>query len=99
MEELEERKAIGPDGVSGFILKDCRNQLVRLVYDIIKCSISTGKPSAIMGKRKGYEDINSVSGYWLCKDLLKTNLSHYFLGSTPERLEKIRNELIQNGSG
>ncbi len=42
MEELEERKAIGPDGVSGFILKECRNQLVGPIYDIIKCSVSTG---------------------------------------------------------
>ena len=24
MKELDERKAIGPDGVSGYILKDCR---------------------------------------------------------------------------
>ncbi len=43
MEEVEERKAIGPDGVSGFILKECRNQLVEPAYDIIKCSVSTGK--------------------------------------------------------
>ncbi len=43
MEELEVRKAIGPDGVSGLILKECRNQLVGPIYDIIKCSVSTGK--------------------------------------------------------
>ena len=40
--ELEERKAVGPDGVSGYILKECRNELVRPIYDIIKCSITTG---------------------------------------------------------
>ncbi len=43
MEELEERKATGPDGVSGFILKECRKQLIEPLFDIIKCSLSTGR--------------------------------------------------------
>lgn len=34
--ELEERKAIGPDGVSGFFLKESRNQLVAPVYDSVQ---------------------------------------------------------------
>ncbi len=45
MEELEERKATGPDGVSGFILKECRKQLNETVYDTIKCSKSTERVS------------------------------------------------------
>ncbi|XP_050692945.1 uncharacterized protein LOC126983856 [Eriocheir sinensis] len=40
--ELEEGKAVGPDGVSGFMLKECRNELVGPIYDIIRCSIKTG---------------------------------------------------------
>ncbi len=43
MEKLEERKATEPDGVSSFILKECRKQLIEPVYDIIKCSLSTGR--------------------------------------------------------
>ena len=27
IKELEERKAIGPDGVLGYILKECRQQI------------------------------------------------------------------------
>lgn len=34
MEELEERKATGPDGVSDFILNKCRKHLIETVYDI-----------------------------------------------------------------
>ncbi len=41
MEKLEERKATGPDGVSSFIFKQYRNQLVGPIYDIMMCSIST----------------------------------------------------------
>ncbi len=41
MKELEDRKATGPGGVSGFILKECRKQLIETVYGIINCSLST----------------------------------------------------------
>ena len=41
--ELDERKAIGPDGVSGYFLKECRQEMVEPIYDIIKNSIKTGK--------------------------------------------------------
>ena len=43
MNDLEERKANGPDKVSGHILKECRHQLIKPVHDIIKCSLETGK--------------------------------------------------------
>ena len=43
MKQLEERKAVGPDGISGQILKECKNQLIDPIYDLIKCSVQTGK--------------------------------------------------------
>ena len=42
MEELEDGKAMGPDGVSGCILKACREELVEPIYDIIKYSLASG---------------------------------------------------------
>ena len=42
MKEVDERKAIGPDGVSGYILKECRQQMAEPIHDIIECSIKTG---------------------------------------------------------
>ena len=42
MEELEEGKAMGPDGVSSNILKACREELVEPIYDIIKYSLVSG---------------------------------------------------------
>ena len=42
MKELDERKAIGPDGVSGYILKKCRQEMTEPIHDIIECSIKTG---------------------------------------------------------
>ena len=34
MKELKERKAIGPDEVSGYILKECRQEMAEPIHDI-----------------------------------------------------------------
>ena len=45
MKELDERKAIGPDGVSGYILKECRQKMVEPIHDTIECSIKKQEKS------------------------------------------------------
>ncbi len=49
-----------------------------------------GQPLVIYSKHKGVKNISSVSGYWLVKRLLETNLSHFFYGSSLAELEKIK---------
>ena len=56
-------------------------------------TVPDGKMTELYARRKGYKDVSTVSGYWLCKKLLDTELTHYFLGSTPERLEKIKENI------
>ena len=34
MKELDERKALGPDGVSGYSLKECRQEMAEPIYYI-----------------------------------------------------------------
>lgn len=48
-----------------------------------------------MGKRKGLKHIAPVSGYWLCRALLDTGLSHYFLGSSQERLQRLEQKIAK----
>ena len=43
IKEMDEQKAIGPDGVSGYILKECRQEMAEPIHDIIECFIKTGK--------------------------------------------------------
>ena len=43
MKEFDERKAIGPDEVSGCILNECKQEMAESFHDIIECSIKTGK--------------------------------------------------------
>ena len=37
--ELDEKKIIGPDGVSGYILKECRHEIKELSQFIIQLSV------------------------------------------------------------
>ena len=41
MKELDERKTIGPDGISGYILKECKQEMAESIHDIIECSFKT----------------------------------------------------------
>ena len=43
MKKLDERKAIRPDGVSGYILKKCRQEMAEPIHNINECSVKTGK--------------------------------------------------------
>ena len=43
MKKLDEKKAIGPDGVSRYILKQCRQEMAEPIHDTIECSLRTGK--------------------------------------------------------
>ena len=43
MGNLDGRKAVGPDGIAGMILKECREQLVYPVREIIEASLKEGK--------------------------------------------------------
>ena len=41
IKKLNKKKAIGPNGVSGYILKECRQEMTEPIHDIIECSLRT----------------------------------------------------------
>ena len=47
MKILEERKTVGPDRVSGYILKECRQEMAEPIYDINASSQETVKISKV----------------------------------------------------
>ena len=52
LKNLEERKTIGPDRISGHVLKECREQLIKPICDIIESSVKQGKvPNEFFWKR------------------------------------------------
>ena len=58
-------------------------------------TLPDGKPLTFLAKKNGYSNTETVSGFWLCKRLLNSNLSHFFYGTNDKVLEKIR-EKIKN---
>ena len=57
IENLNVRKAHGPDNISNWILKECKEELPDKIHDIIKCSLAEGK---IL---KGWKKTNIVPIY------------------------------------
>ncbi len=43
LSKLDGRKAVGPDGIAGIILRECKEQLLLPVYDIIVSSLREGR--------------------------------------------------------
>ena len=43
LENLDVRKAMGPDGVSGWTLKECKEQLVQPIWEVFTSSIKEGR--------------------------------------------------------
>lgn len=77
-----------------YVVSLCQtNNYLKSILNSSLLTLPDGKPSAIMGKKKGMLQMEPVSGFWLCKTLLDTSLSHYFLGSTSQRLIKLKQQL------
>ena len=43
IESLDQRKAAGPDEISGCILQECKQELGDRIQDIVQCSTKEGK--------------------------------------------------------
>lgn len=63
---------------------------LRSILNSSLLTLPDGKPSEFFARINGYKNVSTVSGFWLCKRLLKTDLKHYFLGSSEDKLNKIR---------
>ncbi len=66
------------------------------IYENSTLTLSDGKPSQFFLKKKGFPNSTNISGFWLCHELLKTNLSHYFYGTTDANLIKLKENLCIN---
>ena len=73
-----------------------RNEKLARIISEAHIAMPDGKPSEFIAKWKGYKDVSTVSGYKLIKKLLsETNHTHFFYGSTPEKNQKIEQNLKQ----
>lgn len=73
-----------------------KNMDLRTVLNQSLLTLPDGKPSQIVARIKGLKQVSTVSGFWLCKYFLDSGYSHYFLGSTDEKLKKIEQHIKEN---
>ena len=65
------------------------NKRLQAILNNSLLTLPDGKPSEFYARIKGYKNVSAVSGYWLSRNLFQTELTHYFLGSTNEKLKKL----------
>ena len=56
-------------------------------------TLPDGKYIEFMGRMKGISTLRTVSGYWLIRALLNSDLSHYFYGSDPVSMKSLINNI------
>jgi N-acetylglucosaminyldiphosphoundecaprenol N-acetyl-beta-D-mannosaminyltransferase len=56
-------------------------------------TLPDGKPIQWAASLKGVKGVHTISGYWLIRELLKTNLAHYFYGGDPVELPQMINNI------
>jgi N-acetylglucosaminyldiphosphoundecaprenol N-acetyl-beta-D-mannosaminyltransferase len=63
------------------------------IYNNSALTLPDGTPSKWFLRCKGIKNAATISGYWLCKKLLATNLSHFFYGTTEHNLNLMKQNI------
>ncbi|MFC4269738.1 WecB/TagA/CpsF family glycosyltransferase [Polaribacter marinivivus] len=75
------------------IVRSNHDSFLKSIYNNSTLTLPDGKPSEFFLKKKGFKNVTTISGFWLCKKLLDTELSHFFYGTSPENLQLMKNFL------
>lgn len=82
-----------PDGY--VIVTATKNPKLRQILNNSLITFPDGSPLRMYARLKGIKKMSSVSGYWLVKNLLATEHTHYFYGSSEEELAKIQLNILK----
>lgn len=69
------------------------NEKLKMILNNTWLTLPDGKPCQFYANRIGLKNVSTVSGYWLCKELLNTELTHYFYGTTNDVLAKLKQRI------
>jgi N-acetylglucosaminyldiphosphoundecaprenol N-acetyl-beta-D-mannosaminyltransferase len=75
------------------IVSASRNKKLQNILNNSLITFPDGQPLVIYAKKKGVKKITTVSGYWLIKELLKKDMTHFFYGSDQENLDKVKSNI------
>ena len=78
---------------SSVVVNAQNDEKLRKILNSSLLTLPDGMPSALYARSKGYKNVSTVSGFLLCHRLLSSGLTHYFLGSSADKLQKIKNNI------
>ena len=77
------------------VVRSSQNIFLKNIYNNSTLTLPDGKPSQFFLKKKGYKKATTISGYWLCKKLLETDLTHFFYGTSQENLNLMKTYFLK----
>ena len=72
------------------------NAVLRNALNSSYINIPDGKAISLYCKFRGIKNINTISGYWLLLELLKSNKKHFFYGTNAVKHLKIKKFISEN---
>jgi len=72
-----------------------KHKLPQRILNDSLLTLMDGKLIEVLLRIKGSKNINTISGYWLCRELLKTDLRHYFLGPDERTNSRMKENILK----
>lgn len=72
------------------IIRANHDDYLKNIYKNSTLTLPDGKPSQFLLKKKGFKKVTTISGYWLCKKLLETELTHFFYGTSQKNIDLMK---------
>jgi len=77
-----------------YVLIQCyKSKSVRDVINGAHIVLPDGKPIEFYARLQGHKNFKTVSGFWLCKELLGSGFSHFFYGTDDATLSLLKTNI------
>jgi N-acetylglucosaminyldiphosphoundecaprenol N-acetyl-beta-D-mannosaminyltransferase len=81
------------------VARASKDEKLMQILDHSLLSLPDGEPLVMILKLRGYKDVSTISGYWLIKSMMKSNLTHFFYGATEATCKQLTENLLSESPG
>lgn len=75
---------------TNIVAKVHKNNTLKNIFNNSYLTLADGKFTEYYFRLKGNKNIENISGFWLLRELLNTDLKHYFYGGSQNTLNKLK---------
>lgn len=75
---------------TNIVAKVHKDEYLKTIFNSSFLTLADGKFTEYYFKLKGNKNIENISGFWLLRELLNTDLKHYFYGGSQNTLNKLK---------